>query len=383
MSVKVTTDTFINRANVIHNYFYDYSESVYKKSQEKVRIKCPIHGIFLQKPNGHLNGRGCPKCANSNRVKRLDQKEFIFRCKRIHENKYDYSSSVYKNWNSKIEIKCPIHGIFKQRAGDHINGEGCRKCANGKMSLLSKIPLKEFIIRCKRIHKNKYDYSHTIYINNRTKIKILCRKHGEFFINPDNHLRGYGCKKCNRENQRLFYLKEIIKKSKKRHDNFYKYPPILNIYNKKIKIECPIHGVFKQEPYYHYKGGGCPYCYCKEEYKTGLIIEKIFKGWKIEKRKRIFSKEHERNRYFDFYLSKNKIKVIIEYDGKQHYEPVRFSKKMSVEEAQKKFIKQTNTDELDSVFCKNNEIYLFRVSYLDNKQKTIEKILEQLKGLTR
>lgn len=379
MPIKINTEIFINRANLIHNFFYDYSESLYKKSQEKIKIKCPLHGVFSQKPNNHLRGSGCPKCANINRVKRLGLKKFISKCKIIHKNKYDYSLVIYKNWDSKVEIKCPIHGIFKQRAGDHINGEGCPKCSYKKRAILSKISLKEFIAKCKKVHKNKYNYDYVNYKNNRTKIKIICRKHGEFYVSPNNHLKGYGCKKCSREEKRLSYLKNAIKKAKIIHKNFYEYPPLFNLYSKKIEIICPIHGIFFQEPYFHYKGGGCPYCYCKAEYKTGLIIEKTFEDWKIEKHKKIFSKEHKRNRYFDFYLSKNKIKVIIEYDGKQHYEPIRFSKKMSIAEAQRKFIKQINTDKLDSIFCKNNGISLFRISYLDNKQKKIKEIFGQLK----
>lgn len=57
----------------------------------------------------------------------------------------------------------------------------------------------EFILRSRKIHGDKYDYSKCIYIDNRTKVCIICRKHGEFEQNPSNHMKGYGCKKCTKD----------------------------------------------------------------------------------------------------------------------------------------------------------------------------------------
>ena len=53
-----------------------------------------------------------------------------------------------------------------------------------------------FISRAKIIHGNKYDYSKVEYKNNKTYIKIICHKHGEFMQEPRNHLYGYGCINC-------------------------------------------------------------------------------------------------------------------------------------------------------------------------------------------
>jgi rubrerythrin len=55
----------------------------------------------------------------------------------------------------------------------------------------------EFIKRAKRVHNDKYDYSITEYKNNKTKVKIICKKCGNIFEQyPENHLNGYGCSKC-------------------------------------------------------------------------------------------------------------------------------------------------------------------------------------------
>ena len=54
----------------------------------------------------------------------------------------------------------------------------------------------DFFIKAKIKHNNKYDYSKVDYINSRTKICIICPKHGEFWQTPANHLHGCGCPKC-------------------------------------------------------------------------------------------------------------------------------------------------------------------------------------------
>lgn len=55
---------------------------------------------------------------------------------------------------------------------------------------------KTFMVRAKKIHGDKYDYSKVKYINNKTKVCIICPIHGEFWQTPDAHLRGCGCKLC-------------------------------------------------------------------------------------------------------------------------------------------------------------------------------------------
>lgn len=62
MPIKVTTNSFIERARMIHNNKYDYSKVEYINCFTPVCIICPIHGEFWQKPSYHLSNNGCPKC---------------------------------------------------------------------------------------------------------------------------------------------------------------------------------------------------------------------------------------------------------------------------------------------------------------------------------
>ena len=123
---------FIQVANQIHNFKYDYSKVNYINTKHKINIICPIHGESLQYPNNHINGCGCPKCARENSAKKhkMTTEQFIEKAREIHGNKYDYSKTIYgKNNRDSVEIICPIHGSFWQTPVHHINNKcGCPKC---------------------------------------------------------------------------------------------------------------------------------------------------------------------------------------------------------------------------------------------------------------
>jgi len=61
-----------------------------------------------------------------------------------------------------------------------------------------KLNTQGFIARSVAIHGSKYDYSKAVYVNARTKLKIICQhpKHGFFYQTPNTHLSGSGCPDC-------------------------------------------------------------------------------------------------------------------------------------------------------------------------------------------
>ena len=62
---KLDNDSFIERARNIHGDKYDYFKVKYVNNRTHVEIICPKHGSFMQTPNDHLDGCGCPKCCSS------------------------------------------------------------------------------------------------------------------------------------------------------------------------------------------------------------------------------------------------------------------------------------------------------------------------------
>ena len=127
----------------------------------------------------------------------------------------------------------------------------------------------KFVEKAKIIHGDKYDYSLVDYKNAKTKIKIICPEHGVFELTPNGHLRGYNCKKCSvsiQRNKLVFQICEFVEKAKAVHGDKYDYSLVdyKNSYTK-VKIICPVHGIFEQQPNNHLSGKGCPKC--KGKYK--------------------------------------------------------------------------------------------------------------------
>ena len=210
MPRRLTTKEFIEKAQIVHNNKYNYSNVNYIKSSEKVTIICPIHGEFQQTPNNHLKGQGCPKCKHMYvaNLQRQTTKDFIEKAKRIHNNQYNYNKVIYgKNNKEKVIIICPIHGEFLQTPHDHLYGYGCPECGKYRAKIKNSDTLETFIEKSNKVHNNKYDYSKSIYLNSRTELTITCPKHGEFVQKPNMHIQGEGCPSCQLKSQSNLYNK--------------------------------------------------------------------------------------------------------------------------------------------------------------------------------
>lgn len=190
---KLTTESFIKKAHLVHGDRYDYSKVNYVGAKTKVVIICKEHGEFEQEPTNHLMGSGCIKCAG---IHKSNTVEFVTRAKLVHGNKYDYSKVNYSTTNEKVSIICSTHGEFKQTPYGHLSGLGCKKCGYKITADSTKISLSEFIERAVSVHNNAYDYSLVRYDTTKDKIKIRCNKHGVFEQECDSHLQGHGCPAC-------------------------------------------------------------------------------------------------------------------------------------------------------------------------------------------
>ena len=240
---SLTLNEFIEKSNQIHNGKYRYDKVNYVNAETKVCIICPKHGEFWQAPHSHLRGQGCPKCGrerNINSIK-ITNEAFIEKATQIHGGKYDYSKCIYKDSNTKVKIICPIHGEFWQIASSHLNGHGCVKCANiGKLNTIS-----DFIKLSNNKHHGKYDYSRVNYINNATKVCIICPKHGEFWQRPDNHIKGQGCPKCGQimskaEDEIINILKDFCPQ---RHNRTLLEGKEIDIYLHNLKLGIEYNGL--------------------------------------------------------------------------------------------------------------------------------------------
>lgn len=299
MPIKYNNDIFINLSNKIHNFKYDYSLVNYITNNKKVEIVCPEHGIFLQRPDVHLRGGGCTKCVlkfNSEKYRQTVE-DFIKKSNKIHNFKYDYSLVEYINNKTKVNIVCPIHGIFTQEPRSHLNKSGCPKC-----DISHKSNNVDFISKSINKHGDTYIYTNVNYINATTKISLICKKHGEFLITPNNHLSGKGCPICKEStgerNIRLFLDENNIKYIRQKKFN-----------------EC----------------------------------------------------RNKKNLLFDFYLPD--YNLCIEYNGEQHYKKFRFEKN------NERLFERILRDNIKKDFCIKNDIKLLIIKYNENIIDKIKNVI--------
>lgn len=309
MSKKLTTDLFIEKAIVKHGNKYDYSKVKYKDNKTKVEIICPKHGSFWQTPKKHLYGQGCPKCKTEGfRLRRLSNtKRFSELASQRHNNKYNYSLVEYVDQFTKVKIICPEHGVFTQEPRAHIRGQGCPVCGRILGDTKRRIVTENFIKRANKIHNNKYLYNKTNCSTCREKVIITCPKHGDFWQVVGEHLKGAGCPKCNQSKGEA-QIEAFLKERNINYTSEYRFKDCRN------KIPLPFDfAVF-------------------DKYKNLLCL--------------------------------------IEYQGKQHFEPVNsFGGKKSFEEQQKR-------DKIKRDYCKRNNIKLYIISYKEDLIKKLEEIKE-------
>jgi len=353
-------NNFLEKCKNIHGNKFDYSLVEYKNNKTKVKIICKYHGMFEQTPKNHtIQKQGCPECAG---VRKSNTPEFIIKSKLTHGNKYDYSLVNYIDNKTKVKIICKEHGIFEQKPNNHLQGQNCQKCVENNI----KSSKEEFVKKSIDKFGNIYDYSLVEYKNNKTKVKIICKKHGIFQQKPDNHFQTkIPCKKCDSE-KRIIEKCKIIKMFEEIHGNLYDYSKFeYNGRKSKGTIICRKHGEFQQLAHTHLLGSGCKKC---NQSKGEKIITEILNKFKIN-----YKTEHKFNNCvyksllkFDFYIpSKN---LCIEFNGLQHYKPVDF---FGGEFYYNEIIKR---DKIKEEYCTSNDIKLLIIKY-GAKKEEIEKII--------
>lgn len=205
-ALAITFDTaeFIRRAIIEHGDKYSYHCTVYVNSQKKVEIYCnTCCEIFTQLPNGHLQGKGCKKCAlvTNGLNHRTPSEEYFERVRVLHENAYGYDKAVYLGSNEKIEIDCRTCGAtFWQTAGSHLSGCGCPHCHFANIGDSKRKTQDRLIEQFREKHGDTFTYDVSMYVNDRSKIKVTGNACGHVTWQTfRDHLFGFGCPICSQE----------------------------------------------------------------------------------------------------------------------------------------------------------------------------------------
>lgn len=288
--------------------------------------------------------------------------------KEKHGDTYDYSKTIFTTLRDKVVITCAIHGDFQIRAKDHRHGSGCQECSELKSRIRTTV--EDFVTESQTHHGLKYDYSKVKFSTTHQKVTIGCPIHGYFEQKARYHQAGGGCKECADDSMRV-NLAETIQKMASLHHGRYDYSMVTEIgTRKKIPIICHQHGVFHQQARHHLRGQGCPNC---SESKGETKIRRLLSDLSVE-----FLQEHRftdcKNKSplpFDFFLPS--LNICIEFQGIQHYEPIRWSKSMTFEQASENHERVKISDRIKQEFCRDKHLGLIEIPY--DKFDDIESIL--------
>lgn len=321
-------------------------------------------------------------------LKTYTNNEFIKKAEKKHKDSnneplYDYSKTNYIGSKYPVIIICKkCDNEFIQRASHHINGTGCPKCANKKLSEFHKSNTNDFIKKSKIIHNNDYNYDKVNYIDNSTKVLLHCNNcEYDFNQTPQSHLNGNGCPKCARLNHSKYMLRstdEFINLSKNIHKDsnnvsLYDYSEVIyKGYKYPVTIICKKCGnKFEQKPRYHLNGSGCSIC---NKSKSELYIETQLKKHNIFfiSQKRFDDCRNKIHLPFDFYLPD--YNICIEFDGILHYEMRKSSDGFN------RLLNQRENDKIKTKYCYDNNIKLYRIKYTDNLKDSIQDIFDYIKN---
>lgn len=343
----------------------------YKNNKTKIKFRCKKCDYEWEtRPDNLLHGTGCPQCAGN---ARLISEEFME--KFYNQNKHAQDIEIlgtYINSQTKIKCKCKIDGYeWLPRPNTLLNGNGCPKCAG-----TAKLTTEEFI---SRLHEVNPDIEVIgTYVNAKTKIKCRCRiDEYEWESIPRNLLHGHGCPKC---------AGKLIPTTEEFKEKLYQINPDIEIIGhyvmslKKIQCKCKKCGhEWKATPNSLLQGAGCPKCKTtKGEKRIAQYLDNLNIHY-------IYNKKYFKDLVGagggllrpDFIIPS--LKIWIEFDGQQHFEPVNFTGAMSEQQLQELFEYTQQNDQIKDQYAKDNNWTLIRIPFTeyDNIEQILAEYIEQ------
>lgn len=337
----------------------------YVDAKTPILHKCKLDGCeWRPTPSNILGGHGCPECRNRHLYKQRAKTQEKYEIEVFELHPTINVLGIYVNSETPILHQCLIDGhIWMAKPGNILSGKGCPKCAGN-----IKLTHKEYVERLSII--NPYITPIEEYVNASTSILHKCLIDGyTWMAYPHSMLYGYGCPKC-------------AGNAKKTHDE---YKQELSISNPDIEVieeynganipilhQCKIDGyMWSAKPTNVLCGTGCPCC---RESRGEKNIRRWLESHNIKYKCQysFVDCKDKKALPFDFYIPS--FNMCIEYDGIQHFQPVDFAGK-GENWAIEQFKNTQRHDEIKNMYCKNNNIHLFRIPYFKNIEEELQKFL--------
>lgn len=310
-NIGYTNEEFIQKVKAKLNYIEVLDE--YKGAQAKVRYKCLKCGYINSARAGNLMlGHGCPICTHAGKI---PHEEFVKRIKA--KNPTIKILNKYNNSETLMECECLIcKNKWQTKARNLSKGHGCPKCNQSNPLLTTEEYKKEI----QSINPNVIVIGE--YTGNRNKIACKCVICGyEWYPFASAIKSGHGCPNCKALNDRLFH-EEFIKRMK----DINPFVKIIGKYETNkipLEVKCLVCGkTFNTKPEGLLKKTGCPYCnLSKGERDVSIFLDKNNIKYIQQKKYKDLIGLGGGKLAYDFYLPG--YNLLIEYQGRQHKEPVK------------------------------------------------------------
>jgi hypothetical protein len=368
---KSNKEEFVNKANKIHNNFYNYDKVEYINARKHVTITCNIHGDFNMVAHSHLQGHGCRKCKEGHTYQ--TKEEFHKEISKYIE--VDIEDIKYTGFKQFCSIKCNKHGYYGRVGNEMLENPFCPTC----------IKVEENKKLLEGLGFENISFEKTTYESSTKKNTFICLIHGEFYKSISSFRHSTcGCSKCSMvqmaKNKRI-PREDILARLVEIHNDKYDYSEtFFESTRDRVSIICPIHGEFKQKLQKHLEGCGCQKCSSSKGEKA---VMRVLKNLNLNYTPQ-YSFEDCRSVLplrFDFGLLENsKLIGLVEYQGQQHFEMVPWSS--SPEKNNIYFEKTLYRDGIKRKYCEDNKIPILYITYKENKYIKV-KIEEFLKSVRR
>lgn len=279
--------------------------------------------------------------------------------------------SVYKDALSSIKYICPKHqdkGVQTGCLGHFNEGKGCYYCGREICAEKRRVNINDKQDEYRRLcEKRNFTYIDTKRIGNDIVIEFICNNHKEMgaqYMRPGNMNREIkGCKYCAGKNMPMWYIKEVVRKNNPNvilleDENRKNYP---------IKYKCRIHNKeYTSKLLYLMQGGGLPCCNgCQSngERKVSGVLQDL--GLNYEHQYSFDDCCDKNPLCFDAVILNDKNVPIcaIEFDGEQHFVPIRFNDSKKSQEEQ--FLTIRAHDQIKNEYCEKHNIPLIRIPYYE------------------
>ncbi|WNF07264.1 hypothetical protein [Brevibacillus borstelensis] len=378
---RISHEDYLTRVKDVLGEEYSVLEE-YLNQKQKILVRHNTCGrVYRTTAGNFMLGHGCAECYKKEKLgkaRRLSPEEYATIVGKHENGPFELVELYYKSGKSRVKVKHLICGTHSDMTLHNFkNSCGCSYCAEIQRRASKKKTTEQFKADLYQLRGDEFSVV-SDYVRADRPITIKHNICGKEFDSTPTHMLDKTRKCCpfcahiSRAESKALTNEQFLERLHEKWGNEYTPLDEYKRNNIKIRLKHNICGhVYKVVPSSVLLGYGCPKC-CLLDSKACKRIEDflIKSGFDFA---REFKIQECRNRYplpFDFaVLNKDKIILLIEYDGEQHFKPIKFFG------GEKDFEIRKKRDKIKEDYCKSNNLRLLRINY--TQENEIEKILER------